>query len=129
MSNTLTPAQAAQRSGVSRWTIMRAIKATEIQALRDNHNHWKINEKSFENWCDARGAHTVHAQDVAQDAHVSAQVDGTDKIRIAELEVETRMLKDQLDEVKEDREAWKRQAERLSAPRIGLFGNFFRKPK
>jgi len=123
MSKTLSPAQAAQRSGVSRWTIIRAIQATEIEALRDNRNHWKININSLDKWCIARGAHTVLAQVDAPDA----QADTASKVRIAELETETRMLKVQLDEVKQDRDAWRDQAKELSTQKRGFF-SFFRKP-
>lgn len=118
MSKTLSPAQAAQRSGVSRWTIMRAIQSSEIEALRDNRNHWRINEKSLDDWCSARGAHTVAAQ---VDAQPEAQVDLVQSVRIAELEVETKLLRQQIEDLKDDRDAWRHQAERLSEPRLSFF--------
>lgn len=130
MSKTLSPAQAAKRSGVSRWTIMRAIKASEIKALRDNHNHWRINEKSFDDWCKERSAHTDDAQPFAHAAaQPDAQADMAKSVRIAELEVETKMMRHQIDELKQDRDAWKQQAERLSEPRLGFFGQLLQKLK
>ena len=106
---------------------MRAIQHNEIEAVRDNRNHWQVNIKSLDHWCVARGAHTVLAQADAQVIAPDAQVDTASKVRIAELETETRMLKVQLDEVKQDRDAWRDQAKELTQTRRGLLW-FFRKP-
>ncbi|MDE2634290.1 MAG: hypothetical protein OSA82_14380 [Paracoccaceae bacterium] len=38
----MTPAEAAQVAGVSRWAIMRAINTHKLKAHRDNRNHWQI---------------------------------------------------------------------------------------
>lgn len=58
----MSPAQAAQAAGVSRWTIMRAIKAHELQAMRDNRNQWKIATEDLDRWRlhSVRAPETVH---------------------------------------------------------------------
>lgn len=125
MSKTVSPSKAAQIAGVSRWTIIRAIQKSEIEGLRDNRNHWQVNEKSLQSWCDARDArdaHTVHAQ---EDAHQPAQPDPQVIGRMSELETENRMLYRQLDDIKQDRDAWKDQAQRLSEHRPGFWETLF----
>lgn len=61
----MSPAQAAKVSGVSRWTIMRAIKAHELQAIRDNRNQWKITAEDLAQW----QQHSVRTPDVLHAAH------------------------------------------------------------
>lgn len=119
MSKTISPAQASKLSGISRWTIVRAIQSGHIDALRDNRNHWKINQKSFDEWCSARSAHSEHAQ---SDALSNEQVDVARSVKIAELEVETRMLKEKVGELQADRDAWRRMAEKN---RQGFFSRMF----
>lgn len=51
----MSPAQAAQAAGVSRWTIMRAIKSQKLKAIRDNRNQWRIAAPDLEMW----RSHTV----------------------------------------------------------------------
>jgi len=46
----------------------------------------------------------------------------------AELRVENRMLRERLDELREDRDRWREQAERLAEagrPVVGIFGRIF----
>lgn len=51
----LTPAQAAKKAGVSRGTIMNALKNKELRGVRDNRNHWKIRDEDLTEWSDSRG--------------------------------------------------------------------------
>ena len=44
-----------------------------------------------------------------------------------ELRVENRMLRERLDELREERDKWRDQAERLSEPRTGLIARIFRR--
>jgi len=61
----MSPAQAAQYVGVSRWTIMRAIKSNDLSAFRDNKNQWRISQQELEHW----KGYTVRTPDVAHDMH------------------------------------------------------------
>jgi excisionase family DNA binding protein len=61
----MSPAQAAQVAGVSRWTIMRAIKSHHLSAYRDNKNQWKISQEALDDW----RSHTVRTQDDEHTVH------------------------------------------------------------
>jgi len=122
MGKTISPAQAARRSGLSRWTIVRSIQESKIKAFRDNRNHWQIDENSLDDWCNSRSAHSTLAQG-------NAQSDNSSIIRVAELEVETRMLRSQLEETKQDRDAWKEHSERLANQPKGLLSLLFKRSK
>lgn len=61
MSAPISPAQAAHIAKVSRRTIMRAIEAQELQAFRDNRNHWKITPADLDKWTSAQLSPTKHA--------------------------------------------------------------------
>lgn len=63
----MSPAQAAQAAGVSRWTIMRAIKSQELQAKRDNRNQWKITAEDLDRW----RLHSVRTAEIAHTMHTS----------------------------------------------------------
>lgn len=135
----LTPAQAAQSAGVSRWAILRAIKSLKLQAKRDNRNNWRIAPDDLAAWCAAQGAHSVRDGAVAQ---VAAQADSVEiavlrerlaasDARAAALETERDGLRDRLaaataradaaersrDVAEADRDAWRAMAEKLAARR------------
>lgn len=46
----MSPTQVAQATKTSRRTVMRAIEAQDLQAFRDNRNHWKITTEAVEQW-------------------------------------------------------------------------------
>ncbi|WP_394356098.1 helix-turn-helix domain-containing protein, partial [Brytella acorum] len=56
----MSPAQAAQVTDVSRWTIMRAIKSGDLQAFRDNKNQWRIKTDDLNAWLSAHPAQCAH---------------------------------------------------------------------
>lgn len=116
----MSPAQAAQAAGVSRWAVLRAIKAQRLKAIRDNRNNWLISSDDLAAWCAAQGAHTVRdgtpAPVIAQGpdmaelielreslARANARADGAERAR---------------DQAESDRDHWRAMAERLAdAPR------------
>lgn len=73
----MSPAQAAQHVGVSRWTIMRAIKSNDLSAFRDNRNQWRIPQQELEIW----KGHTVRTPDVAHDLHTAEVVSEAVELR------------------------------------------------
>jgi len=108
----LSPAQAAQAVEVSRWTIMRAIKANELKAVRDNRNHWRIEPDELDKW----RLHTVRTVEFAHPVHTLSDTPET-LVKVAALEAENSQLRERLLDVQEDRNAWKQQATALlSAP-------------
>lgn len=65
----MSPAQAAQQAGVSRWTVMRAINSQELKAFRDNKNQWKIAPEDLLGWRSStertgEDVHTLHTSQV-----------------------------------------------------------------
>jgi len=103
----MSPAQAAQLKNVSRRTIMRAIEARELKAFRDNRNHWKIDPQELDKWADAQWAPTGHA-------HAETPILPTPDpaTSLARVEAERDALREQLEQIKEDRDHWRRMAER-----------------
>lgn len=65
----MSPAQAAQAAGVSRWTIMRAIKSHDLPAHRDNRNQWKITAEDLRDW----RSHTVRTLDEMHTSHTTEE--------------------------------------------------------
>ena len=57
----MSPTQVAQATNTSRRTVMRAIEAQELQAFRDNRNHWKITPQAVEEWALAQRTPNEHA--------------------------------------------------------------------
>ena len=112
-STHMSPAQAAQVAGVSRWTIMRAIKTQELQAMRDNRNHWQIAPDALDRW----RASTVRTPDAARAPHTYQDSPET----LAKLAAETARAdaaERARDQAEADRDAWKKQATALlPAPR------------
>lgn len=97
----LSPEAAAQLAGVSRRTIMRALKAQEIKALRDNHGRWRIDAQSFENWADAHGhrarAHmTAHGQRSDGAQSVPTSLPTPSMAELIELRADKRHLEERL---------------------------------
>lgn len=122
----ISPAQAAQLKGVSRRTIMRAIEIHELQAFRDNRNHWKIDPQMLDMWADAQRAPSGH---VHHDAPALPSPDLT--VPLARAEAERDALREQLEQIKEDRDHWRRMAERQQdmlkeQRRRGLLARLFR---
>ncbi len=59
--SSMSPAQAAQAAGTSRWSVMRAINAGDLRAARDNHNAWRITPEDLDTWRSIRPAHGAAA--------------------------------------------------------------------
>lgn len=103
MSAHISPAQAAKRANVSRWTIIRALKSHKIEGFRDNRGHWRIDPKSVESWSAAHSLHIKHdsaSQDPAQTKDESSEMEA--------LRTEVRLLREQMEK---DSEVAQRQLE------------------
>lgn len=103
----MSPAQAAQAIGVSRWTIMRAIKDQFLMAKRDNRNHWRIDPEDLNRW----NTSTVRT---VEDAHpMHTQSDSVETfVKVAALEAENDQLRERLLEARADRDAWREMAQK-----------------
>lgn len=103
----LSPAQAAQVAGVSRWTIMRAIKGQLLLAKRDNRNHWSINPDDLDRWRPS----TVRTVEAAHHLHTISDTSEA-LMKVASLEAENGQLRERLLEAQADRDAWREMAQK-----------------
>lgn len=110
MRTHMSPAQAAQVAGVSRWAVMRAIKAQRLKAFRDNRNRWMIASRDLADWCAAHGAHIVRDSAGAQ---VETVIEWREKLAtaIARAEAAERAR----DQAEAERDRWRNLAETLAA--------------
>lgn len=70
----MSPSQVAHATGASRRTVMRAVEAGELEAFRDNRNHWKITAQAVEEWALAQIAPNAHAHSIVIPELPSAHV-------------------------------------------------------
>lgn len=104
----LTPQQAAARAGVSRGTIMNAIRSTNLGAYRDNQNRWQIAEEELSRWVTER-APAVTVKLAAADNHHSDSA-----VRIAVLETELKNRDQRICDLERDRDSWRMHAQELA---------------
>lgn len=102
---------------------MRALASKSLKASRDNRNRWQIELADLEEWAADR---TMSA---TNDRPVSANMSDHDRDQVAtvaRLEAENGQLRERLDELRDDRNAWRTQAERLaSEARPGIIERIF----
>ncbi len=101
----MSPAQAAQVAGVSRWAIMRAINNHKLKAQRDNRNRWRIASEDLGAWC----AHSVRQQ---QTAHPDTNSELREKL--ASETARANAAERARDQAETDRDHWRNMAEKLA---------------
>lgn len=112
----MSPAQAAQVAGVSRWAVLRAIKSQRLKAIRDNRNNWLITPDDLAMWCAAQGAHSVRDSAAAQGVDVAELVELRENLARANARAEA--AERARDQAESDRDHWRAMAEKLAdAPR------------
>lgn len=121
----LTIGEAAQKTGKSKSTLSRAIKQGKISASRNDDGSFSIAESElFRVYKRVWGATAATDQNATNDANATPIATPEKDIEIATLRAELHAARDkiddlkrQADEIREDRDAWKHQANRLlSAP-------------
>lgn len=120
--------QAAQEAGTSKSTILRAIQSGRLSASRLDDGGYSIDPAELFRVYPPKGGGTVAGQhvqsSVGQDAPATETVGATAQlVRNAQLEAEIKALQALLDserkraeELREDRDRWAAQAERLALP-------------
>lgn len=112
----MSPAQAAHITGVSRWTIMRAIKSHDLKAVRDNKNQWRISQEALDEW----RSHNVHETVGVRSSHTHNDLSDLEKALTAERAradlAEALLIRERsaLEELKTDRDRWRQMAEKLA---------------
>lgn len=119
----MSPSQAAQATGTSRRTVMRAIESQELEAFRDNRNHWKITSQALERWAFAHCSPTGHlpipaAQTDNHHGPTSYHMEELQAEREArrQAEVEAGELRGKLAATEAERDRLHRLVEGLTAP-------------
>ena len=107
----MSPAQAAQVAGISRWTIMRAIKAQELLATRDNRNQWRITSDALDKW-------RSHSVRTPTDPHTSHTPEIMTELRekLAAESTRADVAEALLAATEADRDRWQAMAEKLAPP-------------
>lgn len=109
----MSPAQAAEAAGVSRWAVLRAIKAQKLNANRDNRNNWRIAPDDLAGWCAAHGAHMVRDGATAPSSELVADL----REKLAAVTVRAEAAERARDQAEAERDHWRAMAERLAARR------------
>lgn len=91
---------------------MRALKDRSLPAIRDNRNRWRIDQDELDRWSTARAV-TGRPLTVDMTADTSGHV--ANSAEIAALRAENGQLRERLDELRQDRDAWREQAQRLAS--------------
>lgn len=94
---------------------MRAIERHELEAIRDNRNHWKVSPEDADRWAIAQWAPTEQRP---QEMPTFAHPDLTSELAVAH--AENAQLRERLADrdaviadLREDREKWRQQATAL----------------
>lgn len=85
MTGQLTPKQAADRAGVGRTTVMRALERQELKAMRDNSGRWQISPDSLDDWVSMR---PIRAGD-RQSPRTMSDSDRDQELAAAKVEIAT----------------------------------------
>lgn len=111
----MSPAQAAHTAGVSRWTIMRAIKSHDLKASRDNRNQWRIASDALHQWMlsTVRTPEPLHTPTPSHEATDLLQRLSEQTARANLAEAMLTRERELNAELKNDRDQWRDQATAL----------------
>ncbi len=130
MSAAFTLDQAAERAGVSRWTVARALKSGRLRGFRDNRGRWRVDPEALGAWAAEQGTvpHMVQAIARAEQDGAAVQPSGPNlttelavlrvrlegaEARAAEFVQERAEFARERDELRAERDRWRAMAERL----------------
>lgn len=125
--STLSPREAARIAKVGKSTIMRAIEATHLEAIRDNRNQWRIERSALDRWTmDRPGSDRDSPTDRTKadrdspmgrtEADWSNLVDDLDTARLTIAQMEARLEERAalVRAAEADRDRWRALAEKLT---------------
>lgn len=100
----LTPAAAAEKAGVSRSLISKAIKSGNLPAQRGNNGHLTIDDADLDAWMQRRPARGS--------APIAPVLAPADDGQVTELRAELAAANALLGEIRADRDEWKARADK-----------------
>jgi hypothetical protein len=109
-----TLAAAAAATGLSKTTIFRAIKSGKISGSKDVNGQWEVEPAELHRVYPPFAEATESTDAAQHDAIVHATAAAEVELKLALLEERVIYLKDALDEMRGQRNAWQTQAERLA---------------
>lgn len=110
---THTPASAAKIAGCGRASIMRAIDAKKIEAIRDNRNRWRISEEALLKWIESKQVTTPSTVRSVTDGHLLSRANVAEA-RVEMLTSQVHDLTSQIEDLKTDRDAWRDLTQKVS---------------
>ena len=125
--------QAARLTGLGKTTITRAIKSGRLSASRRDDGSYEIDPAELSRVYPFKPAEEASSETVAATSLVVQDETLALEAEIAGLKNVAELLREQLDETRRDRDAWRHQAEasqRLlsdNRPRPGLVARLFRR--
>lgn len=115
-SRTLSPQEAATRARCGRTSIMRALQSGQLRGSRDNEGRWQIEPEALDDWLSMRRSPDRQSPRLSTGQLVTTNVDTQETLtRLAVAEARVEMLTVQIEELRQDRDAWRAQAERLTS--------------
>ena len=129
MTSTLSLNEAAQRVGLSRWPVSRALQAGHLRGVRDNRGRWRVEAGDLDAWAAehgsvelSTGAHGVrhgaqHGADGASTVLDRSSAPSTEvaelRLRLEAAELRATDLVHEREEARRERDRWRAMAERL----------------
>ena len=121
MSNTITSlslADAATATGMNKSSILRAIKSGRISATRDELGQWRIEPGDlFRVYPAVAPGDAPQRYAVAVEAMVAAMREQTMDVLVANLRDQIADLRGQRDDMRQELDAWRDQAQHLALPK------------
>jgi excisionase family DNA binding protein len=124
-SSTLSPQQAADRVGTSRWTVSRALLSGDLEGNRNNRGHWRIEANAVDAWAELHVRTDVPAEQPTEHDSKANSNDQVFQIENAGLRVEVTQLRERLNDTQAERDRLADLLEKALQPRPGLIARIF----
>lgn len=131
MSRLLSPVQVAKLAQCGRSSVMRALSSGDLRGIRDNKNRWQVDEEEAKRWAGQRPEHDRSKTGQEPDIDRPEPVNMTEHAaKLAAAETEARMLRDQVADLRADRDRLTGLLEKalaVQAQPVGFFARLFRR--
>jgi len=126
-TNKLSPKEAAIRAGCGRTSVMRALAAGHLRAIRDNEGQWRIEPEAVDDWQSMRRTHDRQSPVTSIDSHPVTPVDTPETLaKLAGAEARAEALSMQVADLRSERDRLLSMLEKASDLRPNRAGWFDR---